>query len=791
MGQQNKFFKVSISLIFFLVSSVNLTAQLYKLNKDSLWAIVKNPNSNDTSKVRALSKIASQYVNTYPDSTLFFLNQSINLSSSIGYKKGEAQGYMNLGAVESLGGNFLKGVEYSIKALEIIEETTDTLYRIQILTNIASLMETTGRTERSVEYINQAVELSSKVNNAAVQVNSLNALASVKVINKNYKEAIEDYKKAFNIIQENNLFTSDYYYCLNGLAGCYEKLYHNYDSTFQWLTLFTPTIRKKMNYSDIEMAYFFDRANFLIKHNKPEQAILYADSSLSIAKRLKNKNNITEYYFLKSRIDEEMGLFKSALKNYKLGQDYKDSIKDQQKEVDLIALEMKYNSERKGKELILRKAELEKNTLEIERQKNQKLIMMIIFGLGTIFTWFVVYSFFKNRKKNKLLKSQNDELEKLSIVAKEIDSTVIITDKNGKIEWINEGGIAMYDLTTQDMQARIDNNITETTNFEGLKEIIDKCVKSKKSSYYTSKHLKKTGSILWVQTTLTPILDNDGEVHKIVFIDTNVSAVKKSEVKLTEQKALLEKTNNLITDSFNYAKRIQQAVLPSYDAMSLVWQQYFASLNPKDIVSGDFYWFYEKDDKKYLAVVDCTGHGVPGAFMTIIGNNLLNEILQEEFVTPEEILQELHIRIKLRLGGSRTAKVMDSMDLGMICFDTKSGEINFCGTHTSVYLVRGRSLTEFKGSKDTIGFKDNITLKSHTLIGKPGDMIYMHTDGYPDQKGGERNKKFYYQPIRDMLINISKKDISDQLEVVEKTFNDWKGENEQTDDVCIVGVRII
>ena len=777
--------------ICFIASCLSANAQLEKLNLDSLWIVIRSETSADTSKVHALSKVASQYLNTYPDSTIFFLNQSINLSSSIDYKKGEAQGYMNLGAVESIRGDFGKGAEYSIKALEIIEETTDTLYRIQILTNIASLMQAVNQNDRGIEYTNQALELAKKFKDVGSQVNILTALAAFKTQDKKYREAINDYKNSLIIIQKNKIFTNDYYYTLAGLADCYEKLYNNYDSTFQWYNKVTPELRAKLNYSDIEMSYFFDISRALLKHKKVEQAEIYADSAFLIAKRINAKNNLSQYHFLKSDIKKEMGFYKAALDNYKLGIDYKDSISNKQKEVDMIALEMKYNSEKKGKELLLKQAELEKNTIEIQSQKNQKLIMMVIFGLGTIFTWFVIFSFLKNRKKNTLLKSQNEELEKLSIVAKEIDSTVIITDRNGTIEWINEGMLEMYELTYEDMEERIGSNIIESTNFKGLKNTMEECIQSKKSSFYTSKHHKKSGSVLWVQTTLTPILNHEGEVNKIVFIDTNVSAVKKSEVILTEQKSLLETKNSQITDSFNYAKRIQQAVLPSDQTLSAVWEEYFALLNPKDIVSGDFYWFYEKENKKYLAVVDCTGHGVPGAFMTIIGNNLLNEILQENFNTPEEILYELHIRIKLRLGGSIIAKVIDSMDLGIIQFDTVTSKILFCGTHTSVYLVRGRSLTEFKGSKETIGFKDTIKLKTHSLEGQTGDMIYMHTDGYPDQKGGKRNKKFYYQPIRDMLINISKKEIEEQKLIVEQTFNNWKGETEQTDDVCMVGVRIL
>lgn len=775
-------------LVGILISNQS-NAQIYDLDLDSLWNVVRSEKSEDTLKVDALSKIASQYFNTFPDSTIFFLNQSITLSQSIGYQKGVAKGYMNLGAIASIQGDLSLAAEHTIKALETIELTDDIEYRIQILTNLAALMQDSGDLDSAEEYANEAHQISLKTSNLASQISTSTALATFKASRQNYVEAAEDYLKALKIADQHKIMGTEYFYTVAGLANCYDNIYQTHDSSLVWFNKMD-SARNILNASNIDIYYFNTKAKHAIKYDKYEEAENLADSAFQHAQILKSKSKIANYYFLKSDIYKAKGLYKSAYDNYKTAIKYQDSLRAESKEEKLLAIERKYSSEKKGKELLLKRAELEKNQIEIESQKNQKLIMMIIFGLGTIFTWFVIFSFLKNRKKNKLLKSQNEELEKLSIVAKEIDSTVIITNSKGIIEWMNEGILEMYQLTQKEADQRLGTNIIDTSNFQGLQTVINECISTKKSSFYTSKHFKKNGSILWVQTTLTPILDQKGEVNKIVFIDTNVSTVKKSEVKLSQQKTLLEAKNNQITDSFNYAKRIQQAVLPSDTTLSAVWQDYFALLNPKDIVSGDFYWFYEKNNKKYLAVVDCTGHGVPGAFMTIIGNNLLNEILQDNFNTPVEILQELHIRIKIRLGGSIKAKVMDSMDLGLICLDTKTYQITFTGTHTSVYLIRGRALTEFKGSKETIGFKDQIKLKMHQFQAKPGDMLYMHTDGYPDQKGGKRNKKFYYQPIRNMLINISSKDVGTQKEIVDETFQKWKGATEQTDDVCMVGIRI-
>lgn len=575
-----KLFFYKLLLIAGLFISSTASAQIYDLNLDSLWNVVRSPESEDTLKVDALSKIASQYYNTFPDSTIFFVKQSITLSQSIGYKKGTAKGYMNLGAIASFQGNINSAAEYTIKALEIIEQTNYTEFHIQILLNLAVLMQENDQLDRAEEYAQEAYELSRKTNNIASQINSSSTLASFKASRDNCIDAIDDYYKALNIAEENNITGTEYFYTLAGLADCYEQIYQNYDSSIVWFNKMNQA-RKQLNSSDINISYFNSRARYALRFEKYEEAEAFADSALIYTKNLHSKSSLVDYYFLKSDIYKGQGLYKSAYENYKIAIQHQNSLQAENKEEKLLAIERKYNSEKKGKELLIKRAELEKQQLEIKSQKNQKLILMVIFGLGTIFTWFVIFSFLKNRKKNKLLKTQNEELEKLSIVAKEIDSAVIITDSTGTIEWINEGILDMYELTQDEVNQRIGTNIIDSSNFQGIKTTIEECKNTKKSSFYTSKHFKKNGTVLWVQTTLTPILNQNGEVNKIVFIDTNVSTVKKSEVQLSKQKKLLETKNNQITDSFNYAKQIQQAVLPSDQTLSSVWQDHFALLNPK------------------------------------------------------------------------------------------------------------------------------------------------------------------------------------------------------------------
>ncbi len=257
------------------------------------------------------------------------------------------------------------------------------------------------------------------------------------------------------------------------------------------------------------------------------------------------------------------------------------------------------------------------------------------------------------------------------------------------------------------------------------------------------------------------------------------------------QRKELRGQHKQITDSIDYARNLQKSVLISRKEINANFQDNFIFYQPKDVVSGDFFWTASQGDLKYLAVADCTGHGVPGAFMTLVANNLLNEIMKDiEERTPASIIQELHNRIKLKVGGAADAVVKDSLDIGLISYNVKTKEVRFAGTHFSLYKISKGELEVIKGDRANIGYNERIVLHEHSVEVNQGDMLYMHTDGYPDQKGGEDGRKFYQKPIREMMLDIHLLNLSEQETVVKTKFNDWKGNQEQIDDVCLLGVRI-
>ena len=281
--------------------------------------------------------------------------------------------------------------------------------------------------------------------------------------------------------------------------------------------------------------------------------------------------------------------------------------------------------------------------------------------------------------------------------------------------------------------------------------------------------------------------------------------------KINTQKAIIEEKNKDITDSINYAQRIQDAILPDLTVLSRSYES-FVYFEPKDIIGGDFYWVKEIGNKLFFSVIDCTGHGVPGALMSMIGYNSLNKIVEDlKIEDPGKILDELNkLVIQSFNKGNTTANnvvIKDGMDISICVIDKLTNKMVYAGANNSLYLYRAAKnkiemiepdmenetaiFYETKPSKMKVGGGDNSkNYLSHTVQLVKEDTIYLFSDGYVDQFGGEKGKKFMYKPFKRMLLSIQNKPMDKQLLHLDKTMKDWKGGYEQLDDICIMGVRI-
>lgn len=289
-------------------------------------------------------------------------------------------------------------------------------------------------------------------------------------------------------------------------------------------------------------------------------------------------------------------------------------------------------------------------------------------------------------------------------------------------------------------------------------------------------------SIILVQTRYN--LNKREIISRLALVEANMA--------IAQQKKIVEEKSESILDSIRYAKRIQDAVLPTLDYMKSHLPNSFVFYRPKDIVSGDFYWYEYLLGKSFIAAVDCTGHGIPGAFMSMIGHTLLNKFNDRPGISPAEMLNDMRDQVITALQ-QESNNTKDGMELQMCIIDHEQGILQYSGAQNPLYYIRNNELIEIKADKMPVGISVMSHMKpftNHVIPIEPGDCFYLFSDGYPDQFGGPNDKKFTYKRLRELFLSIHKLDFDKQNEIVAKTFDDWKSDGEQIDDVLVIGFRI-
>jgi serine phosphatase RsbU (regulator of sigma subunit) len=277
-----------------------------------------------------------------------------------------------------------------------------------------------------------------------------------------------------------------------------------------------------------------------------------------------------------------------------------------------------------------------------------------------------------------------------------------------------------------------------------------------------------------------------------IFAKANIDK-RKTNSKLELQKLEIETKSQNITDSIVYAKRIQGAILPSEKSIKKHLKNSFIFYKPKDIVAGDFYWLEPNSESSNIlfAAADCTGHGVPGAMVSVVCNNALNRAVREfQLKEPAKILDKV-TELVIETFEHSEANIKDGMDIALCNLNTKTNELQYAGANNALYLVRDNELSVIKPDKQPIGkFTNTVAFNNHKMTLKENDIIYLFTDGFADQFGGEKGKKFKYKQFKELILKNCNSTMENQLNEFNSVFNAWKGDLEQIDDICVIGVRI-
>ncbi len=272
------------------------------------------------------------------------------------------------------------------------------------------------------------------------------------------------------------------------------------------------------------------------------------------------------------------------------------------------------------------------------------------------------------------------------------------------------------------------------------------------------------------------------------------TCTKRVSLSSSERLYELEKRNLEMEASIRYAGSLQQSILPNERIFQNIFEDAFVMFQPKDIVSGDFYWIFQHHSDVYFAVGDCTGHGIPGALVNIAGNTLLRQIIRIEGVTdPAVILRLLDQELTTLFNENRTeGETRDGMDIALCRFNLNSGRGYFCGAGRPMLLIRDGVLVEFEKGIDSIGYNGGLEKEFDTVEFEllKGDQYYLFTDGYTDQFGGVNVKKFNRNRFRKLITYLSEESMAEQKRQLIETHFNWRGQNEQIDDVCVLGIRL-
>lgn len=279
-----------------------------------------------------------------------------------------------------------------------------------------------------------------------------------------------------------------------------------------------------------------------------------------------------------------------------------------------------------------------------------------------------------------------------------------------------------------------------------------------------------------------------------MLIGNDITSAKQSEKKLQRLNTELREKNNELTDSIQYARRLQEAIFPEISQLKKYFQGAFVFYKPKDVLSGDFYWYHRKENKLFVAAVDCTGHGVPGALLSILANSLLRDvILNKGMEIPSCILHSLDEELATALSNDKDADVTkDGMDVSLCVFDFEKDTFTYSGAFRPLVRITNGELIEYKGSRYPIGYFLEEQKKFHDVSGKlvQGDCFYLFSDGYADQFGGEKNKKMNRKRYFELLLTASNMEADEQESYLSYSHHNWRQQQEQTDDVMVLGIKI-
>lgn len=656
---------LSFACIFF---SSSFSQPARKL--DSLQTALKNA-THDTLRVKILNQINIEYANTGDFvKAMDFSKQAMHIARKANDTLGLGESYNCIGNTYLRLGKYDRALENLLFAIRNYELAKFQKGLGNCKISVGVIYYYQKDYDKAIAYYSQAIVIFKGINNKKGIAGCLNNIGEIYRLQKKYPLSLECFNESFAISQDlknkKSIATS-----LGNLGNVYYDL-KNYNKALDHY-LKSITIKKEIGNKQGLALTLNNVGSIYIMKKDFEKANSYSMQSLELAKSINANEDVKQAYKNLAEINLKQENYKKAYEYNELYNNMKDSLFQAQSNEDIHEMQTKYDTETKELEIAALEKEKSLSNSLLKQEKKSKYFLAGFSILILVFGLFLWKGYRTKQKVNRLLETQNQEIE--------------------------------------------------------------------------------------------------------------------------VQKTLLEEKNKDITDSIRYAQRIQEATLPPDELVNNLLPQSFILFKPKDIVSGDFYWIEQWGKQTLVAAVDCTGHGVPGAFMSIVASNLLNEAVIEHGLTqPAAILNSVRKGLaKILRKKQDDGQVKDGMDAALISINFSENKLEYAGAYNPMWIIRNGELTEIKADKTPIGVgmhDEDKPFTNNAVELQKGDCIYLFTDGYADQFGGPKGKKFKYSSLKELFLQNHKLPMPAQKDILDSSIEKWKGDLEQVDDILIIGIKI-
>lgn len=701
-----------------------------------------------------------------------------------------------------------------MELLDFAEKDNNNNLKLRTLYNLAEITLLQKKYPENLGFNRQLLTHFENLNDKQAAALIANNMGYTQLKLSNQSQALASFQRALNLGEESGMDNKRKSQLMSNIGICYQNLGET-ENSLKFLRQAVNTSRAAFDFSEMARLENITAQAYLMKKDL-HNAGIFSQSSIKSARKSEDNRLLVECYHTYSQILKQGNDHIKALEYYELYLSLRDSLALEQRLAEQRLAQRILDLEKSEKDLKLVLADeelkdLELKNLQIESEKKEQELELL-------------------RRENELETSERQRiLQSLELTRERHEAEI----RQREIQALGQQR-EIQDLLIKQKEAEEQEREKEIRLLENEKELQQlEIEKEKETRKFITWMLALLGAIIILVLASFFVVRKKNKIlaqQKLEIEDknydleqkneeiraqsenlqtayeeiqtTNEMLEQKSEEILTQneqiikQKELIEDKNKNITDSILYASRIQNAVLPPENFLDGIVSESFLIFKPKDIVSGDFYWSASKGKYHIIAAADCTGHGVPGAFMSMLGMTLLNEIvIRTREITASVLLEELRSEVihSLKQRGA-AGETKDGMDISLCVIDTANSVLHYAGANNPLYHFRSGDLSVLSPDKMPIGISHQVIeelddFTNHELEIKPGDFIYLFTDGFADQFGGPAGKKFKYNQFREVLKKIHQIPVNEQKAKLEEYFEKWKGDTEQIDDVLIIGVK--